>query len=248
MKIAATFGIKGGVGKTAAAVNLARLAAETGLRTVLWDLDPQAAATFYFRIRPKVKGGAEQVVRRRQPLDDVIKASDYARLDLVPADFSYRNFDLLFDATKDRERRLARLLAPLADAYDLALLDCPPGISLLGENVIDAADLLLTPVIPTTLSMRTLEQLDGFLAHMGARVDVAPFFTMVDRRRRLHLDLVAQAPAQRPGFLRTVIPMSAEVERMGVERAPIVDFAPLSPAAVAFRTLWVEVAARLGVG
>ena len=57
MNSVAVYNIKGGVGKTSTAVNLAYLAACEGRRTLLWDHDPQAAATYIFRVRPRVKGG-----------------------------------------------------------------------------------------------------------------------------------------------------------------------------------------------
>src|SRR5487761_335268 len=135
MKIYATYNIKGGVGKTTTAVNLAYLAAEAGLRTVLWDLDPQGAASFMFRVKPKVKGGGKALISGKRPLDDAIKGTDFDNLDLIPADFTYRNMDLLLDAGDPRPsgkpaRKLARLLAPLAADYDVVFLDCPPSVSL----------------------------------------------------------------------------------------------------------------------
>ena len=63
--VLATYNVKGGVGKTSAAVNLARLAAEGGARTLLWDLDPQGASTYLFRVKPKVKGGGTKLVAAR---------------------------------------------------------------------------------------------------------------------------------------------------------------------------------------
>src|SRR3954468_12083148 len=89
MKTLASYSIKGGVGKTAAAVNLAYLASQQGDRTLVWDLDAQAAATYTFRIKPKVKGGIGALVNRSRELDAVIKGTDFMGLDLVPADFSY---------------------------------------------------------------------------------------------------------------------------------------------------------------
>ena len=94
MKVIATYNIKGGVGKTTAAVNLAYLAAQDGFRTLLWDLDPQAAATYMFRVRPRVKGGGKALIRGTRLLDDAIKGTDFDRLDLLPGDFTYRNMDL----------------------------------------------------------------------------------------------------------------------------------------------------------
>ena len=85
MKTLATYSIKGGVGKTSAAVNLGALAAADGQRTVLWDLDPQGAASFLFRIKPKVKGGGKRLLRERDPLA-VMKGTDIEGLDLLPAD------------------------------------------------------------------------------------------------------------------------------------------------------------------
>ncbi len=163
MKILATYNIKGGVGKTATAVNLSYLAAQDGLRVLLWDLDPQAAASFLFRIRPRVKGGGRALIRGSREIDASIKGTDFERLDLLPADFTYRNLDLVLGATKKPTRRLARLLAPLGADYDVIFLDCPPGISLLSESVLYAADSLLVPLIPTTLSVRTLDQLTEFI-------------------------------------------------------------------------------------
>src|SRR5216684_9315022 len=119
MKILATYNIKGGVGKTTTAVNLSYLAAQDGLRVLLWDLDPQAAASFLFRIRPRVKGGGKALIRGTRSIDDAIKATDFDNLDLLPADFTYRNLDLLLDAAKKPARRLTTLLAPLRADYDV---------------------------------------------------------------------------------------------------------------------------------
>jgi chromosome partitioning protein len=97
MRIYATYNIKGGVGKTTTAVNLASLAAESGLRTVLWDLDPQGAASFMFRVKPRIKGGGKAIIGGKRSLDETIKGTDFDNLDLIPADFTYRNMDLLLD-------------------------------------------------------------------------------------------------------------------------------------------------------
>ncbi|MGH3230199.1 MAG: ParA family protein, partial [Streptosporangiaceae bacterium] len=152
MKIYATYNIKGGVGKTTAAVNLAWLSAADGYRTLLWDLDPQGAASFLFRIKPRVKGGGKALIRGTKALDDAIKGTDFDHLDLLPADFTYRNMDLLLGDKDNKKptRQIAQLLRPLAGEYDHVFLDCPPSISLVSENVMHAADVLLVPLIPTT--------------------------------------------------------------------------------------------------
>jgi len=247
MRIVATYNIKGGVGKTAAAVNLSHLAARDGLRVLLADLDPQAAASYLFRVRPRVKGGGAALIRGSRDLDKAIKGTDFERLDLLPADFTFRNLDLILDATKRPAQRLARLLRPLRASYDLVFLDCPPGISLLSESVLYAADLVLAPIIPTTLSLRTLDQLTEFIAGMnGHRPAVLAFCSMIDRRKRLHKEIAERLPAERDDVAATAIPALSMVERMAVDRAPVTAFAPRSAGARAYASLWAEVRARVG--
>ena len=245
MKTLATYSIKGGVGKTSAAVNLGALAAADGLRTVLWDLDPQGAASFLFRIRPKVKGGGGRLIRDKEPLA-VMKGTDVEGLDLLPADFSYRNLDLELDRRKKPLAGVRRVLAQLDGDYDLAILDCPPSISLVSENVFAAADLLLVPLIPSTLSVRTLEQLRRFLTQIEQPApEVLAFFSMVDRRKRLHRDLVASLPAELPGVADVAIPNASVVELMGLRREPVVISAPRHVAAEAYSALWGQARAVL---
>lgn len=245
MKIVATYSIKGGVGKTAAAVNLSDQAARAGARVLLWDLDPQGAATFFFRVKPGFKGGAERLVGSKGELGRHIRQSDEPAVHLVPSDFSLRHLDLRLDEVNHSTRRLIALLEPLADQYDVAVLDCPPGISLTSEAVFRAADALLVPTIPTTLSVRTLTQLADFLAASDAPPVILPFVSMLDRRKSLHRELVDRLRSSEPALLRTAIPNASAVERMGVERAPVAAFAPRSAAAKAFAELWAEVFARL---
>jgi len=248
VKIFATYNIKGGVGKTAAAVNLGYLAARDGLRVLLWDLDPQGAASYLFRIKPRVKGGGKGLIRGTKSIDSAIKGTDFDGLDLLPADFTYRNLDLLLDSAKRPARRLAALLAPLKAEYDAVFLDCPPSISLLSESVLHAADLLLVPLIPTTLSVRTLDQLTEFIGDFnGDRPDVLAFFSMIDRRKRLHTQIAVDLPAERADFAVTVIPALSVIEQMSVRRAPVAAFSPRSQAARQYGRLWQEARERAGL-
>ena len=141
--------------------------------------------------------------------------------------------------------------SPLGSCLDYdhvarVLLDCPPSISLVSENIFRAADALVVPVIPTTLSVRTLTQLTQFLEDTGLHyLAVLPFFSMVDRRKRMHLDVMKDLGGRGPRPLQTAIPYSSEVERMGLHRAPVGHYAPRSPVALAYQALWQEVRAGL---
>jgi chromosome partitioning protein len=241
MRRVAVYNSKGGVGKTTTAVNLAYLAAQRGQRTLVWDLDPQAAATYIFRIRPRVKGGGERVVRGRKPIDAAVKGTDFANLDLLPADFTYRHMDLMLDHSKRPTKRLGRVLEPLQDEYDLVVLDCPPSVSLVSENILRAADLVLSPMIPTTLSVRTFDQLCEFVVDMHRSARLTGFFSMVDRRKRLHRDLLEQLPAERADVARASIPAQSLIEQMAVQRAPVPHYAPRSAATRSYTQLFAEV-------
>jgi cellulose biosynthesis protein BcsQ len=245
MKTLAVYNIKGGVGKTATAVNLAYIAAASGLRTLLWDLDPQGAATFYFRVRAKVKGGARRLVHGKSDLDSRIRGSDYANLDILPADFSYRNLDLELGEARKPTRRLARLLKPLRKQYDVLIIDCAPSISLVSEGVFEATDALLIPTIPTPLSLNTLAQLTGHLRQADSRLRLIPFFCMVDRRKALHRKMCDDPQRDKIGFVKTAIPYSSAVEQMGITRAPLAATAPGGRVTRAYGNLWSEVLARL---
>ena len=255
MKTFALYNIKGGVGKTASTVNLAFLAALAGARVLVWDLDPQGAASFYFRIKPKIKGGSEKLLKKknRGKLGREIRGTDFEGLDLVPADFSLRNLDLTLDAAKNSRRCLARLLEPLAAEYDFVFLDCAPSISLTSESIFVASDVLLVPTIPTPLSLRTLKQLDRHLRREGPEnLRAQPFLCMVDRRRKLHRDTrrmleELEAPLSRTAdLLETEIPYSSLIEQMGLHRTPLHVFAYRSAPATAYMRLWQEIAKRYG--
>jgi cellulose biosynthesis protein BcsQ len=246
MRIIAVTNIKGGVGKTTAAVNLAYLAAQSGLATVLWDLDPQGAATYTLHGEPEDRISARKLVRGKQELLEFIAPTAYPGLNLIPADWSFRNLDVHLSSRKHPTGRLMMMTRSLHHAIELLVLDCPPGMTLLTENVLRAADALVVPVVPAPLSMRMLDQLDDFIARTGwTDIQVLPFFSMVDRRKSLHEAVVASARTHRPGILETEIPYRSEIERMTVRRAPLPAFAPASPAARLYAQLWQEIARRI---
>jgi cellulose biosynthesis protein BcsQ len=247
MRVVAIFNIKGGVGKTAAAVNLAFASAAGGYRTLLWDIDPQGAASFYFRIKPKLKGGEDAIVRPRHPLERYVKGSDFANLDLLPADFSLRYLDLALERLSHPRRRIAERIEELARRYDLALIDCAPGMSLASESVIEACDALLVPVVPTTLSVRSYERLRRFVRKHGGHPPLLAFFSLVDVRKRMHREIMEALWSSDAAFMRSWIPTSSDVERMGEHRAPVASYAPGSRAAHAYQELWQEFDVRLAV-
>lgn len=247
MKTLALYNLKGGVGKTAAAVNLAYLASEFGHRTLVWDLDPQGAATWYLGITPGLGDTVKRLVKGKRSLADSVCATAYERLWSLPADFGNRNLDLMLRKAEHPRRRLNEMLQDLAGDFDLLVLDCPPSFSLVTENVFHAAKLIAAPMIPTPLSVRAYEQMVTWLAREKIRnVKLYPFLSMVDRRKRQHRELSESLARDIRTLLDTAIPYLSSVEAMGQRRAPLCAYAPRDPGAQAFERLWLEVSSKLG--
>lgn len=241
MKIFAVYSSKGGVGKTAGAVNLAYSAAMCGKKVLLCDLDAQGAASYYFRVRADKKFNGKKFLLGG--LGKYVRASDYPSLDLLPAHFSLRNLDLSLAKLESGKRRgaLRNLFSSFDDEYDVLVMDCPPNITLLSENIILAADSVVTPVIPTTLSLVALQQLLKIFKKVGAEEKrINAYFSMVEPRKIMHKDVISRYEKY-PIFRSVQIPYLAEIEKMGLYRQPVGAASHASLAARQYASLWQEI-------
>jgi cellulose biosynthesis protein BcsQ len=211
---------------------------------LICDLDPQGASSYYFRITASKKYNSDKFLKGNKIYSN-IKATDFENLDLLPSDFSYRNLDIELSEEKKPKKKLKKNLEELSENYRLVFFDCPPNLTLLSESVFAASDIILVPMIPTTLSIRTYIQLkDFFEANNLDSSKIRPFFNMVEKRKKLHRDIIHEY-RNTPGFLSQTIPYNSEVEKMGIYRAPLNAVLPNSPAAKAYRNLWKELSAEL---
>ncbi len=231
-KIVAVYSMKGGVGKSTIAVNLAFCSAvHSRWRTLLWDIDAQGAASYLFgQERPLAK--AKRVFSREVEPSALVEPTQWPRLDLLAADMSLRHLDrALSEAAKPK--RLRKLLQTVASDYDRIILDCPPGLGEISDQLFRAVDLIVVPVPPTPLALRSLEHVQEHLEQSHDRKpQLLPVISMVDRRKNLHREFVAEHSDW------PVIPQASVVERMAVEKSPVTAYAGNSAAAEAMRNLW----------
>lgn len=248
MKTIAFYNLKGGVGKTSAAVNIAYLAAESGLKTLFWDLDPQGSGGWY--LAPEESGDTriKKLIKGKLPVGELVVRTSYPKLDLIPADLSYRDVDLAIERHADGDQVLSRLISPFGEDYSLVVLDCPPSLSHLAEQVFAAANAIFIPVIPTHLSLRTFEQTREFMKEkrLGHK-RLYPFFSLVDRRRKLHREMLENPPGSLRRLLKAEIPYASMVERMGEFGQPLPVFAKSDAATQAYRALWDEINHRVRI-
>jgi cellulose biosynthesis protein BcsQ len=226
-------------------VNLAYLSARESRRTLLWDLDPQGSASFFLGVEPAEGMGMKALVRGRKSLAEAVRPTAYENLHIVPADLSARKLDIYLRDMEKSRNRLREMLLGVGGRYDAVFLDAPPGFSLLADNLFTAADVVLVPMIPTPLSVRTFLKILHYVETKGHdRGGILAFFTLVDGRRSGHREILSAALGGEGGFLKTAIPYSSEVERMGVRRAPLFAFSAASGAARAYEALWAEIRRR----
>ncbi len=248
-KLVAVFNIKGGVGKTTSAVNLAYLAAKSGYKTLIWDIDHQGAAGYFLDVDDQLKGGLNSVVKdmanspSKRKLFSKALQTDFEDLDILPSDISLRMLDIKAQQHSAPKKFMQKLIEPMMEEYDYIFVDCPPGLTVANESLLYAADLVLVPTIPTVLSVRMLEQLRDYInstiKDKAKRPKIRAFFTMLDHRKKMHKSIFDQLCVKRKTLVFPVaVPYAADAERMGDQRKPIAEYAAASAAAAEYEKLW----------
>ncbi len=246
MFVCSMYNLKGGVGKTASSVNFAYLAASEGYKTLLWDFDPQGASSFYFKATAIKPDNQSKEMDADVALSAAIVCTEYEGLDIIPADHSAGNQDFLHDGKYGSKEEFKKLLEEVLYVYDFVFFDCPPGFSTIADNVFSTSDMVLMSVIPTTLSVRTYEQVINHFNNKHIPLEkLRCFFSMVDSRKAMHKSTMKNLDSDNR-FFNYYIPYLSDIEKMGLKNAPVTAYSPSGYASVCYRALWDEIKSSTG--
>lgn len=240
MAVITVFSIKGGVGKTTLATDLAWRWARAGAhQTLLWDLDPQGGSSFLAGVQQPQRQRAAAIFQRDGRPREAVVDSGSSGLSLIPADPSLRHLPSLLPRLGPR--RLQQMTSLLRGDYRRIVLDCPAGISPASEQALAAADAIIVPLPPSPLSLRALDQLREELVRLFHRhAPILPVLSMYNSRRPLHREVRLGDAATWP-----IIPLATQVEQVAVRRAPLFSFAGGSQPDRAFERLWEAIETKV---
>jgi chromosome partitioning protein len=246
VRTVASYHLKGGVGKTTSAIAVAVQSATKGHRTLLWDLDPLGAAT-RLAGADRAEEGRGWLGGPRLDLERVVEATSQERLEVLPAARALRRVDREPTTAATARHRLGAVLGAAGERFDVIVVDCPPAVSALTPALLEAAHIVLAPLTAGPLAWSAYADLADEVEAVadGAQDRLLAFLTMVDRRKRLHRDLVEDLADTPEGFSSVQIPTDSTVERMALDPDPF-RAVRTGRAAQAYATLTDEVLALAG--
>lgn len=214
---------KGGVGKTTTVVNLAAFFTALGKNSLIIDLDPQASATRNFGF--SISGGE----LKRKKLTYLIKKTNILGCDLL----SLGNYQI------NSANTLKNLFpAPSRIPYNFILMDCPPDLGRLTQNALNLANRVL---IPVQCDYFALEGLDRLVKNINQK-NLHIILTMFDPRNKLAHQVVKKIQRKyKSKVFQTIIPRNVKLAEAPQKKKTILQYAPSSPGARAYKKLSTEI-------
>ena len=253
MKIIAITNQKGGVGKTTTAVNLSAALAEKGSRVLLIDLDPQASASSAMGIKESSLGSIYQALIGAKHARELILPTRIPNLSAIPADLDMAGAEIEVARMDDHMLQLRNALADIREqnAFDFALLDCPPSLGILMSNALAAADEILVPIQCEYYALEGLSLLMEVTERIrasGANPHLAIsglVLTMYDGRTNLNPAVVKEVRDHfQEVVYNTLIPRTVRFAEAPSYGRTIFEHDPNGPGAEAYRSLAAELLER----
>ena len=246
-RIAAVCNQKGGVGKTTTTINLGAALAELGRRVLLVDFDPQGALSVGLGIQPHE---LDLTVYNLLMERGRSSAAEAIHEDMIPANLTLAEAELMLGGKMGRELTLRRALAQLPEDYDVILIDCPPSLGLLTVNALACAQGVLVPLECEYFAMRgvalLMETIDKVSTRLNPKLVMDGLLATMYDSRTLHSREVLAGVVEGFGdkVFHTVISRTVRFPDATVAGEPITRFDPASTGANSYRELAKEVLER----